>query len=262
MTERLLEEPIPAGAERYQGRVGWRDVVELMTRPQPVTIPMVLLFALIPFYLFIGDLFPDRPLHVPELALDRAIPLQPAWSVVYGSLLLAALLPVFVLHRQELVRRTILAFLMAWLVSYAVFLIYPTVTARPEVVTGDGFFAWALRQIYDSDVQYNCFPSLHVAQCFLAAFACHRVHRGVGIAAGVWASFVALSTLFTKQHYVLDVLGGMVLAYVAYRAFLRGYPREDIPERERRLAPALALGAAGLYGLFVAGLWVIYAINR
>lgn len=262
MTQRLLEEPVLVGAGRDQGRPGWRDVVELMTRPQPVTLPMVLLFALIPLYLFIGNLFPDRPLNVPELALDRAIPLQPAWSVVYGSLFLAALLPVFVVHRQELVRRTILAFLMAWLVSYAVFLAYPTVSSRPEVVAGDGFSSWALRQIYDSDVPYNCFPSLHVAQCFLAALACHRVHRGVGIAAAVWASFVALSTLFTKQHYVLDVLGGMVLAYVAYRVFLRSYPREDIPERERRLAPALALGAVGIYGVVVAGLWLIYALDR
>lgn len=262
MTQRLLEEPVLVSAERDQGQPGWRDMMELMTRPQPVTIPMVLLFAIVPFYIFIGDLFPDRPLHVPELALDRAIPLQPAWSVVYGSLLLAALLPVFVLHRQELVRRTILAFLMAWLVSYAVFLAYPTVSSRPQVVPGDGFSSWALRQIYDADVQYNCFPSLHVAQCFLAALACHRVHRGVGIAAGVWASFVALSTLFTKQHYVLDVLGGMVLAYVAYRVFLRSHPRETIPERERRLAPAFALVATGMYGLIVAGLWVIYALDR
>lgn len=233
-------------------------MAELMRRPQPVTVPMVLLFAIVPLYLYIPELFGDRTVHVPELPLDRAIPLSPAWSVVYGSLFLAALLPVFVLHQQELVRRTILAFLFTWLFSYAVFLAYPTVGNRPEVVPGDGFFEWTLRLVYASDHRYNCFPSLHVAQCFLAAFACHRVHRGVGAVAGIWAMLVALSTLFIKQHYVLDAISGALLAYVAYGVFLRAYPREDIPAHERRLAPALAAGAFALYGFVVFGLLLLY----
>jgi membrane-associated phospholipid phosphatase len=243
-------------------RLGWSAIVELMTRPQPVTIPMVVLFAIIPVYIFIGEaLMPGRTLHVPELALDRVVPVRAAWSVIYGSLFLAALLPVFVVHRQELIRRTILAFLMVWLFSYACFLAYPTIGPRPAVVAGDDFFAWALRVIYSSDVRYNCLPSLHVAQCFLAALACYRVHRGVGAVALVWAFLVGISTLYTKQHYVLDVIAGIILACVAYVMFLRGYPREDVPERERRLAPALALGAVGIYALIVAGLWFVYALK-
>lgn len=53
----------------------------------------------------------------------------------------------------------------------------------------------------------------------------------------------------------------MVLAYVAYVAVLRTYPREAVPERERRLAPTLAVAAFGTYGLIVVVLWVIYAIS-
>lgn len=249
--------PAPAAGRRG----AWREAMELMTRPQPVTMPMVTLFALIPFYLYIGELVRGRTLHVPGIALDQAIPLVPAWSVVYGSLFLAALLPVMVVHQQELVRRTILAFLMAWLISYAVFLAYPTVSSRPAEVAGDGFFDWTLRIIYESDIRYNCFPSLHVAQCFIAALVCHRVHRGVGAAAVAWACLVALSTLFTKQHYVLDVVGGVFLAGLAWFAFLRGYASDAVPERERRLAPALALIAVGIYGLFVTGLWFAHTLR-
>jgi len=232
----------------------------LFTRPQPVTIPMVALFAIIPVYLVIGDLVSGGPVHAPELALDRAIPLEPSWSMVYVSLFLAALLPVFVVHQQELIRRVVLAYLSVWLVSYAFFLAYPTIAPRHGAVIGAGFSALALRTIYESDVQYNCFPSLHVAQCFLAALTCYRVHRGVGIVTGLWASFVGLSTLYTKQHYVVDVIAGAFLAYAAYLVFLRGYPRDATPEFERRLAPVLALGAFGLYGLTVAGLWLLYTL--
>ncbi|HUQ28219.1 MAG TPA: hypothetical protein VM051_06485 [Usitatibacter sp.] len=94
-------------AERFQ----WSVVRDIMTRPQPVTIPMVLLFAIIPGYLVIAGTLPGREIHIPELAVDRAIPLLPAWSLVYGSLFLAAVLPAFVIHQQEHLRRTILAFL-------------------------------------------------------------------------------------------------------------------------------------------------------
>jgi membrane-associated phospholipid phosphatase len=109
-------------------------------------------------------------------------------------------------------------------------------------------------------VRYNCFPSLHVAQCFLAAFAVHRVHRGVGMVAVLWAFLVGVSTVYTKQHYVLDVVGGIVLASVACAIFLRGYAREAIPESERRLAPILAAGAFATYGVLVAILWIVYSI--
>src|SRR3989442_76596 len=54
-----------------------------------------------PFYIFIAELMPGRTLHVPELALDRVVPLQPTWALVYGSLyLFVIMLPVFVV-RQE-----------------------------------------------------------------------------------------------------------------------------------------------------------------
>lgn len=243
-------------------RPAWhREVAALMRRPQPVTLPMVALFAIIPFYLYIGDvLLQGRTLHVPEIALDRMVPLEPAWSVVYGSLFCAAFLPVFVVHQQELVRRTILAFLMIWLIAYACFLAYPTVGPRPPTVAGDGFLAWALRAIYSSDHRYNCLPSLHVAQCFLAALICHRVHRGVGLACLAWASLVGISTVFTKQHYVLDVVTGVLLAGFAYFVVVRDFPREAVPERERRLAPTLALCAFGVYGLLLGILWLAYVL--
>jgi len=237
-------------------------VRELMTRPQPVTLPMVALAAIIPLYLVIGAVVvPGRALHVPEVALDRAMTLSPAWSFVYLSLFLAALLPVFVIHQQELVRRTILAFIAIWLIAYVCFLAYPTVGPRPAEVPGDGFSVWTLRAIYSSDHRYNCLPSLHVAQCFLAAFACSRVNRRVGVVAMAWAFLVGLSTVYTKQHYVMDVVTGILLAMVGYIVALRGFPPDATPERERRYAPLLAACAVGAYAVLMLILLALYLIG-
>ena len=67
---------------------------------------------------------------------------------------------------------------------------------------------------------------------------------------------VALSTLFTKQHYVADLIGEILLAVAAGAVFLRGYPRADVPAFDRRVAPALALGAVGVVGVGVVCWWV------
>lgn len=240
--------------------VGFRTAARLFTRPQPVTISMIALALIIPFYLVIGGaLVPGRTVYMPAVWLDHALPVEPAWSVIYLSLFLAALLPVFVVHQQELVRRTVHAFLAIWLVAYVFFLVYPTIGPRTSArIVGDGFSSWLLQSIYSSDVRHNCFPSLHVAQCVLAALVCDRVHRGVGAATGLWAALVGVSTVYTKQHYVLDVISGAVLAYLAHCVFLRHYPREATPEIERRLAPFLALGAVGTYGIIVGMMWIAY----
>jgi len=244
-----------------EGAAAWREAAALFKRPQPVTVPMVALATIIPFYLYIGYLVRAGPVHVPAIELDHLLPVVPAWAPVYLSLFLAALLPAFVLHQQELIRRTVLAYLATWLIAFVCFLAWPTIGTRPAAVAGDGFLAWMLRTIYASDAPYNCFPSLHVAQCFLAAFACSRVHSGVGFAAALWACAVGLSTLFTKQHYVADVIGGAVLAYLSYLVFIRPHPRAAIPQDERRLAPILALGAAAVYGVMVAAMWVAYRLG-
>ena len=218
--------------------------------------------SLAPLYFFIAQLTRSRSTHAPEVALDRALSVQPAWMLVYGSLYVLIMpLPVLVVRQPELFRRGLQAYLMVMLVAYAGFLLYPTAAPRPAEVLGSGFAAWSLRLTYSLDPPYNCFPSLHVAYSFVSALTNYRVHRGVGAAAAVWAALIGVSTLYTKQHYVADVIVGALAAWVAYLLFLRGYPREAVPDADQRLAPIRALAAAGIFAIMVAGFWVAYLMG-
>lgn len=238
----------------------------MLTRPYPlrprVVVPIGALMLLVPVYLVIAALTDDRLLHMPELALDRLLPVQPVWAPVYASHLLLVFLPVMLLRQEELIRRTFLAYLLVWITGYVCFLAYPTIAARTDEVPGTGFFVWCLRGIYLADPPRNCFPSLHVAHDFVSVAACWRVHRGVGLAAGLWATLIAASTLFTKQHYVVDVVGGIALAGVAWVVFLRNCPRETVAELDRRAAPALLIGLIGLGGFVLAVFWVAYLVGQ
>lgn len=198
------------------------SVAASLTRPFRVTLPMVILVALVPFYIYIGELMPDRTLHMPALALDRAIPLQPVWGIVYGVLyLFLILVPLFVVRDDAQIQRTLFAYLTVWITAYIFFFAYPTMAPRPAKVLGDGFAVSGLRFLYDSDPPYNCFPSLHVAHSFVSAIACLRVSRRIGMISLVFATLVGVSTLFTKQHYIVDVIAGALLAFVACAIFLR-----------------------------------------
>jgi membrane-associated phospholipid phosphatase len=223
---------------------------------------MVTLMLLVPGYVFIAKHVAFGTLHAPVLSWDRALPLRPIWSVIYGALYVFLIaLPVFVVREEAHVRRTFWAYLLVWITAYVCFLVYPTVAPRPPRLVGEGFAVWGLQILYDADPPYNCFPSLHVAHSFVSALTCYRLHRRLGLAALLCASLVALSTLFTKQHYIADVIAGILLAFAAYVIILRGYPRQNIPEIDRRLAPVLALGVFALASLGLVGFWIAYELN-
>ena len=242
--------------------MSWEAAAASLRRPYRLTLPMVVLALPVPFYIFIGEETANRAVPVPTLFLDRALPLQPAWALVYGCVyLFLIVLPIFIVRDEELIRRTLLAYLTVWISAYVVFLLHPTIAPRPVKVIGDGFVVWGLRFLYDSDPPYNCFPSLHVAHSCVSAFAAYRVHRGVGIIAGFGAALVAVSTLFTKQHYVLDVIAGALLASIAYLIFLRGYSRDRVPELDRRAAPALAVGVSGIVAVMFACYFFAYLVT-
>ncbi len=72
------------------------------------------------------------------------------------------------------------------------------------------------------------------------------------------ATLVAVSTLFTKQHYVLDVVAGVLLAFVAYGILLRRYPSDQVSEFDRRVAPSLALCVSTVVAVGLATSWLAY----
>ena len=229
--------------------------------PYHSTAPALALALVVPLYHVISGFNRGRPANMPELAIDRAIQLQPAWMLVYGSVFLFAFLPAFVVRGAELTRRVLWSYLLVECLAFVGYLAYPTSLPR-QAITPDGFFPWSLQLIHDVDPPRNCFPSLHVAWAFVAALSCHRVHRGVGVAAMVWAGLIGISTLYTEQHYLVDVIAGVMIALLAYLLFLHGHDRTLVAESDRQSAPRRAMRLVWTYVSAIAILAVTYSVTQ
>ena len=171
----------------------------------------------------IYDLLNHGPavLHL-QTALDRALPLVPIFVVPYVSLnpFVYASLILFLLFRTRIFQSAALSMLGAWFVSYLFYFFLQSEVIRP-VITAPGLFNDMLRQVYAGDHPFNDFPSLHTSISTILAIHWTRLDRRIGLAVSVWVALIVASTIFVKQHYVADLLFGLLIAFSVSTLFGR-----------------------------------------
>ena len=161
----------------------------------------------------------------PEIWIDLHIPLRVGWIWPYLSYYPMCFAPVFLLTSIENVRRIALAYAVQFGIAFACYAAFPMRMGQPEIV-GEGPAVDAMRWLYATDPGYNIFPSLHTANAAMIACAFCRLHlRPWGLVFLLWAGVIAASTVLVKQHYVVDVVAGLLLAFVADRIAFRGWER-------------------------------------
>jgi len=174
----------------------------------------------------VTSLFYDDLNHGPYVLflrspLDDLIPVVGPFVVPYVSLrpfiYLSAVL--FLLFRARVYRSAALAMTVTLLISYAFYVLLQTYIERP-VLAGTDVFSQMIRDVYAGDQPFNDFPSLHASLSTIFAIHWWRVDRRIGLAVAIWTALIVLSTVFVKQHYVADMVGGVVLAFVTSRASL------------------------------------------
>ncbi len=190
------------------------------TRHDKLIIAALLVaFFLIP-YLVINRLPSSQSLTTLNSTVDNAIPFVPAFIIIYLSTYLFAFVPLLLVRNRAYFKKVALAYAIVMAVAYAIFLIFPTVIARPHIVGGD-IFSRMLALFYTIDLPYrNNFPSLHVAIATLAALASFGYAKKYWWTLA-WAAAIAVSTLFVKQHELADVIAGIALGALAYVAIVR-----------------------------------------
>ena len=122
--------------------------------------------------------------------------------------------------------------------------IYPNgLNLRPSVFPRDNVFTDLVRTMYETDTPTNVLPSLHVYNSIgihLALCATPRLDSAKWIrwASGILTTLIVLSTLFIKQHSVLDVIAALGLAAVMYPISYLLIPHLIKNRRKKRMREA------------------------
>lgn len=155
-----------------------------------------------------------------QSALDALIPFC-EWFVLPYCLWYPLLIAVglWLLNRdREGFRRYMDHLAVTFLTSALLWLLLPNgQDLRPLFLPRDNPAIRAVELLYSIDTSTNVLPSVHVVGSICAAAAVHHSpalsgRRFLPLVACFLAVLICLSTLFIKQHALLDVLAGLVLA--------------------------------------------------
>ena len=173
-------------------------------------------------YLLTGRIHPLTVSPSPALFIDRLIPFVPPTVWIYYTQFFFLPASVWTLKTTNNAGRTLYSMALASAVSFCVFVLYPTTLPRPLIHSGD-LTAVAFRLLYSIDSDSNCVPSLHVALACLGARGMMEENTRAGAFGVVWAGLISISTMTTKQHYLVDVISGACVAVVCFSLVKRWF---------------------------------------
>ncbi len=154
----------------------------------------------------------------PKLPWD-IFPLQVGWIIPYVACypLWAFALGWLVLKMDEVrFRKAIAGLFFACSLGVSVFLLFPTYVVHPDI-PGKDVLSKLLLSLTVAGGDYDALPSAHIyVTTILALFYSHWYPKQKWIWMFI-VVMVSLSTLFTKQHYILDVLTGYITGWLGYR---------------------------------------------
>lgn len=105
---------------------------------------------------------------------------------------------------------------------------------RPVYFQRDNIFVDMVKMLYRADTPTNVLPSLHVFNSIVACIAIYhskalRKHKVICTCAYVLAGLIILSTMFLKQHSIIDVMAAFLMAYALYQ-FVYELGKKKVPK--------------------------------
>ena len=149
--------------------------------------------------------------------LDSFIPFIPAFVVPYAVYPIIGILPFVVFWKDYGKYRTVaLSMATVLAISIVIFMTFQTSVARADFVADD-LFTWGVSVVYSLDEPLNALPSLHVAIPVIATLFIYAEKRRLGLYILPVTILIALSTVFIKQHAILDLIAGLALALAVFK---------------------------------------------
>lgn len=191
---------------------------------------LFLCFLPLQIFYFVTQQLPLKHIII-DLKIDRALPFIPAFIIPY--ILWYAYIPLTMLYmyfkERTVYLRQCIALFSGMALCMVLFVTVPT--ALPEnfrpATLGNGIFDMLCKMIYANDKPYNICPSLHCFEAVLihisAFWHTHLKKQYLWrCLSALLTVLICLSTVFIKQHSVIDVFAGALLAIIIYLIVIKG----------------------------------------
>ncbi|MBR4072938.1 MAG: phosphatase PAP2 family protein [Clostridia bacterium] len=181
------------------------------------------------------ELFGNRNFHTISCPLDYKIPFCEFFFIPYffwyvflfGTVLYTLFfdIPNF--------KKIMYFIIISFTAAFFIYLIYPSVqNLRPNEFLRDNFFTDAVKALYTVDTNTNVCPSIHVIGSMGVCFTLWNtkgfssvIFRVLNVIITV---LICLSTVFLKQHSVVDLVLGVLISIIVYPISLLIFKKQSV----------------------------------
>ncbi len=159
----------------------------------------------------------NRHHYLLDFSLDKMIPFVAEFVIVYIPIAYLQWIIGFITigrARKDICYQVISGEIISKLMCLAFFLIFPTTLIRPEI-SGNDFFSEFVKWVYRMDTPDNLLPSVHCLESWVVTRGCFKINslpKWVNPLNVIITILVFLSTVFIKQHLIIDVVMGVLVA--------------------------------------------------
>ena len=183
---------------------------------------LILLLVLYETFMYLITKLTPMDVNLIGNYLDNKIPFVSQFVYAYISWYAMLFIIPYIFYKKNVNsfnKYYIVILLCITLVSF-IYMFYPTTINRADILLS-GISGKLVNLIYKIDTPVlNCFPSMHCLVSFVFIYISlgdKNIYKYLRIFIVLWSVLVILSTLFIKQHVLVDVISAFVLSILVYK---------------------------------------------
>ena len=193
-----------------------------LKRKEKLYILLIILATIVVQLIFyaIADSFGYRAHLLTPGFVDNIVPFTTyfVYPYIFWYVMLIGVPYIIGLNDEKQFKKYILSVVICAVIALVVFIVYPTIMERPELIVKT-FSDRLLSYSYAVSTPTKSAPSIHVALSTLFIFGTlmtKELKSPYKIFVLIVSVLIIISTMFVKQHYFIDVLSGLCLGALSW----------------------------------------------
>lgn len=184
-----------------------------------LVVPAIISFGIYLFSYYLPKFIVDiNDAHYLMFDIDSRIKVFSPFVIIYILAYLQWITTLIRICKQETKfgYYALTALVVSSLIGMIIFIVYPTAITRDELIINN-IFDYLLNIIYNSDSLINAMPSFHCMwswYSFRILKQTKKENKYSDFINLIFSLLVFASTQFTKQHYIIDIPTGILLAEI------------------------------------------------